>query len=199
MSAEQETKRAAPARGEWKSSAASRRKILRGARSAFARGGYYGTSMRQICDACGFRQPAIYHHFQNKEKLFRTILFESHERLLAAIERGLLADQSARTEIQSIFDAINAFHRREPAHLYLTFRLVFSAPPDIQRDFAATSGADYFRFLKEAARRHRLRDRRRRLGLLNDLLRSFLLGLAAPAMREGKAIDKRAAIAFILS
>ncbi|MEQ9364245.1 MAG: TetR/AcrR family transcriptional regulator [Leptospirales bacterium] len=184
---------------EWKSSALTRRKILRGARTAFARGGYYGTSMREICRACGFQQPTVYHHFQNKEQLFRTILFESHERLIQAVERGLNTDQTVRAEIQSIFDAINAFHNREPAHLYLTFRLVFSAPPEIQRDFAKITGADYFHFLKAAGQRHKLKDRRRRLSLLNDLLRSFLLGLAAPAMREGKAIDKGAAIAFILS
>lgn len=183
---------------EWKSSETTRRKILRGARTAFARGGYYGTSMREICQACGFQQPSIYHHFQNKKNLFRTILFESHEQLLEAIRAGIVTNQNIRAEVQSIFDTINAFHKHEPAHLYLTFCLVFSAPADVQNDFAAISGADYFRFLKAACQRHRTPDRRRRLSLLNDLLRSFLLGLAAPAMREGKAIDKRASIAFIL-
>lgn len=188
---------------EWKSSATTRRKILRGARTAFARGGFYGTSMRDICEACGFRQPTIYHHFQNKENLFRKILFESHGQLIEALDQavqksGQATGRSARTEVQSLFDAVNAFHKREPAHLYLTFRLVFSAPLEIQRDFAAVSGQDYFRYIKQACHRHRIRDRRR-LSLLNDLWRSFLLGLAAPAMREGKAIDKRASVAFILA
>lgn len=183
---------------EWKSSEDTRRKILAGARAAFARGGYDGTSMREICAACGFQQPSVYHHFQNKANLFRTILFESHDRLLVAVRTGLVTDQNDRVEVQSIFDAINRFHKREPTHLYLTFRLVFSAPPPLQREFARNSSADYFRFLKAACQRHKTPDRRRRLGLLNDLLRSFLLGLAAPAMREGKSLDKRAAIAFIL-
>src|SRR5215469_2654572 len=47
--------------------------IVRAATKLFARGGVDATSMRDIADASGIREAAIYRHFASKEELSREI------------------------------------------------------------------------------------------------------------------------------
>ena len=58
----------------------ARERILDAARKAFSQNGYFGTSIRQISNLCGLKQPSIYHHFDSKENLFRNALHSSHKR-----------------------------------------------------------------------------------------------------------------------
>ncbi|MGH2596951.1 MAG: helix-turn-helix domain-containing protein [Actinomycetota bacterium] len=44
----------------------TRERILHEASELFARQGYHGTTTRQIADAVGVRQPALFHHFDAK-------------------------------------------------------------------------------------------------------------------------------------
>ncbi len=51
-----------------------REEVLKAARNLFIRNGYQGTSLRAIAAESGMTIGAIYHHFRNKEQLYRGIL-----------------------------------------------------------------------------------------------------------------------------
>ncbi len=55
-------------------SARSREQILDAALRLFSRQGYRGTSMREIAEAAGLSTGNLYHHFPDKETIFRTLL-----------------------------------------------------------------------------------------------------------------------------
>jgi AcrR family transcriptional regulator len=52
----------------------SRNGILEAALNLFAHQGYRGTSIREIAEAAGLSTGNVYHHFPDKEALFRTLL-----------------------------------------------------------------------------------------------------------------------------
>ncbi len=51
--------------------------IVRTSRKLFMEFGYRGISTRQIADACGITQPALYHHFKNKQSLYLEVIHQS--------------------------------------------------------------------------------------------------------------------------
>ena len=61
----------------------SRGAILEAALELFSEHGYRGTSIREIADAAGLSTGNLYHHFPDKETIFRTLLDQYWE----AIER----------------------------------------------------------------------------------------------------------------
>jgi AcrR family transcriptional regulator len=61
----------APAAVDWSS---TRGRILLAASELFAQRGYFGTSTRDIADAVHIRQPSLFHHFQAKHEIFRTLV-----------------------------------------------------------------------------------------------------------------------------
>jgi len=65
----------------------TRRTILRAARELFMAHGYRAVSTRQIADACGLTQPALYHHFADKQDLYVAMLREELDTLHAGLER----------------------------------------------------------------------------------------------------------------
>ena len=60
-----------PTEVEWSS---TRGRILLAAASLFAQRGYFGTSTRDIAEAVHVRQPSLFHHFDAKHTIFRTLL-----------------------------------------------------------------------------------------------------------------------------
>jgi AcrR family transcriptional regulator len=60
-----------PAPVDWTS---TRGRILLAASTLFAQRGYFGTSTRDIADAVSIRQPSLFHHFQAKHEIFRTLV-----------------------------------------------------------------------------------------------------------------------------
>jgi len=61
--------------------------ILDAAREIFAREGYESFSMRKLAKNIEYSPGSIYLHFKNKEELFETLVEESFERLLQALNR----------------------------------------------------------------------------------------------------------------
>lgn len=49
--------------------------------------GYRAVSTRQIADACGLTQPALYHHFTDKQQLYAAMAREELAKTGAALER----------------------------------------------------------------------------------------------------------------
>lgn len=56
---------------DWSS---TRGRILLSASELFAQRGYFGTSTRDIAEAVRVRQPSLFHHFQAKHEIFRTLV-----------------------------------------------------------------------------------------------------------------------------
>jgi len=54
----------------------SRRHVLDAALNLFSHQGYRATTMREIADKAGVSTGNVYHHFEDKEQIFRTLLDE---------------------------------------------------------------------------------------------------------------------------
>lgn len=54
----------------------SRRHVLDAALQLFSKQGYRGTNVREIAEAAGVSTGNVYHHFEDKEAIFRTLLDE---------------------------------------------------------------------------------------------------------------------------
>ncbi|AJE85305.1 MULTISPECIES: TetR/AcrR family transcriptional regulator [Streptomyces] len=59
--------------------------LLAAARKLFARDGYTPTSLDAICEAAEVTKGAFYHHFKNKEQLFRAVYEREQHDLSSAI------------------------------------------------------------------------------------------------------------------
>lgn len=70
---------------------ARRRQILDAARTAFARLGYEGATVRVLEEEVGLSRGAIFHHFADKEALFIALAAEDASRMAATVaEQGLV-------------------------------------------------------------------------------------------------------------
>ncbi len=65
----------------------TRRTILRVAQQLFMEYGYRSVTTRQIADACGLTQPALYHYFADKQELYVAMAKEELAKTRAALER----------------------------------------------------------------------------------------------------------------
>ena len=59
--------------------------ILDTSAKLFSQHGYKEVSIRDIAQACGMTNAALYYHFKNKEDLFLAMLQRDHEKTLAAL------------------------------------------------------------------------------------------------------------------
>ncbi len=69
--------------------ASGRSAIVAAATHLFAQRGFAETSMRQIAEAAGLSKAAIYHHFRDKDRLYRSLLEEAIGSLTEAMKRVL--------------------------------------------------------------------------------------------------------------
>jgi AcrR family transcriptional regulator len=62
--------------------------------------GYRAISTRQIADACGLTQPALYHHFADKQQLYAAMAREELSKTGAALERIVTRGESLDERLQ---------------------------------------------------------------------------------------------------
>src|SRR3954463_6271863 len=62
----------------------TRRRLLASARALFAERGYGATSLADVVDAAGLTKGAVYHHFSNKQDVFRAV-YEGEQRHLVRV------------------------------------------------------------------------------------------------------------------
>ena len=65
----------------------TRRLILSKAQQLFMEHGYRAVSTRKIAESCGLTQPALYHHFQDKQEMYVAMALEELAKTQAALER----------------------------------------------------------------------------------------------------------------
>ncbi len=80
-------------------------RILEAAQALFASQGYAGTSLRQIAEAAGIREPGLYNHYTGKSGIYEAVLQETLKPLAGAITRQLDTATSLHdyTELPSLF------------------------------------------------------------------------------------------------
>ena len=64
-------------------------RILDVAEDLFARQGYEGTSLRQIAEGAGIREPGLYNHFSGKQALYEAVLFRALNPMAEALGQQL--------------------------------------------------------------------------------------------------------------
>jgi AcrR family transcriptional regulator len=84
---------------------ATRRAVLDAARSLFGRNGYAQTSVEEIADAALVTKGAVYHHFANKEALFRAVYAEVEADAQARSLRAADQERPAVDQMVAMMDA----------------------------------------------------------------------------------------------
>lgn len=86
-------------------------RLLAVARTRFAEHGYAGTATEELVQAAGVTRGALYHHFENKEGLFRAVLEQVHaevgERVGAAADAQCDAWQALVAGCRAFLSAAN--------------------------------------------------------------------------------------------
>lgn len=73
-------------------SAATRGALLKAARELFARDGYAATGREAIVERAGVTRGAMYHHFADKEALFRAVFEEMEAEVMATVAEAAVAN-----------------------------------------------------------------------------------------------------------
>jgi AcrR family transcriptional regulator len=100
----------------------TRELILSVSTQLFARHGYDRVTMRDISADVGVTLPTIYHHFKDKENLYREVELSSYggmkDRLMAALEEQSGPEDRLRAFIGELYDILN----ENPVFLNLALR-----------------------------------------------------------------------------
>jgi AcrR family transcriptional regulator len=73
-------------------SAATRGALLKAARALFAKDGYAATGREAIVERAGVTRGAMYHHFADKEALFRAVFEELEAEVMATVAEAAMAN-----------------------------------------------------------------------------------------------------------
>jgi AcrR family transcriptional regulator len=76
--------------------------ILDTSAKLFSQHGYKEVSIRDIAQACGLTNAALYYHFKNKEDLFLAMLQRDHEQTLAALRKAAAGPGDLREDLKRL-------------------------------------------------------------------------------------------------
>lgn len=76
-----------------------RETILETSAQLFSQHGYKEVSIRDIAQACGMTNAALYYHFKNKEDLFLAMLQRDHERTIASLHSAADGPGDLRSDL----------------------------------------------------------------------------------------------------
>lgn len=111
-----------------------REMILAQAAHLFARGGYPGTSMNQVAEACGLSKATLYHYYKDKYSLLVSIA-ENHvyvlEHMVGEVEALELGPEAQMREL--IRRILQEYAGAQDAHRVLTEDVRFLEPEDRER------------------------------------------------------------------
>jgi AcrR family transcriptional regulator len=80
----------------------TRSMILRVAQQLFMQSGYRAVSTRQLADACGLTQPALYHHFADKQAIFLAMAQDELARMHVALDRIVHRNEPPQERMQRV-------------------------------------------------------------------------------------------------
>lgn len=97
---------AAPEKGRRLAPEDRRAALLEAALPCFARRGYAGTGTRDLARDAGVSEPILYRHFPSKAELFRAVLEQAGDRLLAAVEEAVDGYEGADARLHALAGAL---------------------------------------------------------------------------------------------
>lgn len=114
-----------------------REMILAQAAALFARGGYPGTSMNQVAEACGLSKATLYHYYRDKYELLVSIA-ESHvSRLQAVVDEAMREETKPQGRMRLLIRRlVEEYANAQNAHRVLTEDVKFLETPDRERILA---------------------------------------------------------------
>jgi AcrR family transcriptional regulator len=83
-------------------SLATRRCILEAAQWLFASHGYHGASIREIVQACGVSNAALYYHFGSKQDLYFEVLREYITAVVGRLQRADTGQGTCRSRLAGV-------------------------------------------------------------------------------------------------
>jgi AcrR family transcriptional regulator len=100
----------------------------------FARGGYAGTSMNQVADACGLSKATLYHYYRDKYSLLVSIADGHVSRLKSLVVDVAAQDLAPQRHLRELIARIVAeYAHAQHAHRVLTEDVKFLLSPDRER------------------------------------------------------------------
>ncbi len=125
-------------RGEHQDAGETRRTILQVAERLFATYGYRAVTTRQIAEACGITQPALYRHFSDKQDLYVAIITASSMQLHSVLERIIMRYTSVHERLRLIvLHMLNATQNDLTMMFHdIRYELTPDAREKIERSFA---------------------------------------------------------------
>jgi AcrR family transcriptional regulator len=82
-----------------------REAILETSTKLFSQQGYTGVSIRDIAQACGVTNAALYYHFKSKEDLFLAMLQRDHEKVMRSLEEAANGPGDLRADLAQLVAA----------------------------------------------------------------------------------------------
>lgn len=108
--------------------------ILERAAALFARGGYPGTSMNQVAEACGLSKATLYHYYRDKYELLVNIAEGHVTRLRAIVDDTLLEEQTPQGRMRELIRRlVEEYASAQNEHRVLTEDVKFLQPGDRER------------------------------------------------------------------
>ncbi len=104
--------------------------ILDTSAKLFSQQGYNGVSIRDIAQACGMTNAALYYHFKNKEDLFLAMLQRDHEKAMAALHEAAGRPGELREDLKqlvTLYTAITCARRQSFQTLWRDLRSIEDA------------------------------------------------------------------------
>lgn len=111
-----------------------REMILERAAQLFARGGYPGTSMNEVAQACSLSKATLYHYFRDKYDLLVNIADTHVSRLQAIVGESLAGERTPEERMRGLIARlVQEYAHAQHAHRVLTEDVKFLAPADRDR------------------------------------------------------------------
>ena len=124
-------------RGRHAGYADQRELILAQAAALFARGGYPGTSMNQVAEACGLSKATLYHYYRDKYELLVSIAETHVSRLQGIVAVALAEAEHPQEQLRALIARlVEEYANAQNEHRVLTEDVKFLGPQDRERILA---------------------------------------------------------------
>lgn len=108
--------------------------ILEQAAALFARGGYPGTSMNQVAQACGLSKATLYHYYKDKYEMLVSIADGHVSRLQAIVREVVAGEHTPEAQMRVLIQRlVQEYAHAQNAHRVLTEDVKFLQPEDRER------------------------------------------------------------------
>ena len=138
----------------------TRRAILEVARRLFMEFGYRAITTRQISDACGLTQPALYHYFKGKQELYVAMAREELSRTHSGLERIARRNEPVEERLRrAVAYLVGATQHDHSLMIHdIRYELSAEARTLLDREFRANMIAPLAELFEQGQRDGQLRD-----------------------------------------